>query len=101
MYDPVPSIGPSQRWITNSAVQSAGQWNTLRLVIKKNTLEIHANSKLVCEPLELAFELSPGDILLGQSDDNGMARVEYERYSIWPTTDVTLLPVSSSNAHRE
>ena len=98
MFDSEPSIGPNKTWITHSAVNRAGQWNTLRLVVKGKTLEIYANSQLVCEPLRLAFELSPGGLMLGSSNNNGKARVEFERYSIWPTTDILLLP---TNSHRE
>ncbi|MEQ1824691.1 MAG: protein kinase [Pirellula sp.] len=95
MFDPDQSVGPKLKWITHSAVKPAGQWNTLRLVVEGKTLKIYGNSVLVCEPVELAFELSPGGLMLGSSNYNGKARVEFERYIIWPTTDISLLPTSS------
>jgi len=100
MFDPEPSAGPTQKWINHKAIKPAGEWNTLRLVIKGKTLAVYCNSQEIVSAIDLDFELSPGGLLLGYSMDNGKARVEFDRYCLWPTTDISLLPEPPQNANR-
>lgn len=80
--------------ITHSAIRPAGQWNTLRVVVKGNRLDVFINGYPVFGPVELSDHVSPGRLCLGLTGagPGGRGRVEFNTLAFWPTTDIDRLP---------
>lgn len=72
-----PTLGP----IVHPSIKPGEQSNALMLVMKKRRLEIFVNSVRVCEPIDFAFDFTPGRFCLGAWDDSGF-RSEFEKVEI-------------------
>jgi WD40 repeat protein len=94
MYDADKSAGPEFQEIADPTINPAGQWNTLRVVVRGNVLGIHMNGKEILEPMELSFRIGSGRVALGvnAAGKNSQGRAEITRLAIWPTTDLWALP---------
>ncbi len=92
MFDKKPEAGPKEIHVKHAAIRPAGEWNTLRLVIDGKTLGVYVNGERVCAPIIAAFPNSPYVMALGNNNSERNARVEFDRYVLWPTTDIQQLP---------
>ena len=97
-HDPGKSSGLKLDEIAHSAVKPAGEWNTVRLVVNENTLQVHVNGEQVCEPIRAEFSFSPGTVGVGLAGTTKSvkARVEYAGLALWPTTDLHSIPEEST-----
>ncbi len=94
MFDADKSAGPEFQEIVDPAINLAGQWNTLRVVVRGNVLGVQMNGKEILEPMELSFRLGSGRVALGvkAAGKTSQGRAEITRFAIWPTADLWALP---------
>ncbi len=96
VFDPQPPANQLQKFITHAAIQPAGEWNTLRVLPKGRSLVVHCNSEEILNIADLGFEINSGSLGLGYSANEGKSRVEFDRYVLWATTDISLTPTSTA-----
>ena len=84
---------PSLSLITSEAVRPAGQYNTVRILVKGKTFDFTINGQRLCKPITTDFEFAPGVVALGlDSDGQQPVRIEYRRFRLWQATDLSELP---------
>jgi hypothetical protein len=94
LFDSDKSAGPEFREILHPAIKSAGEWNTLRVSVRKNVLGVHMNAEKILEPMKLNFPLESGRVALGvrAAGETFQGRVEITSFAIWPTPDLWDIP---------
>ena len=80
--------------IRHPSIRPSGEWNTLRVVVKSNSLGAEINGHPIFGPVAFSKPVTPGRICLGVTGpgQGGHGRVEFDKLILWPTTNLDLLP---------
>lgn len=82
---------PKTRRLEHRAIKGAHAFNRLQVVVRRSSLELFVNGELVYGPIEFDVDLLPVHVCLGMAGGgrDKDARVEFERFVVWPTSDRT------------
>jgi hypothetical protein len=79
-----PNRAPWAGPVAHRAVKRGKESNKLLVVLRGRRLDVYVNGEAVCEPVTLDRGLTPAHVGLYGAAGPETARLEFERFTIWP-----------------